>query len=163
MYRRRISFVALFAVVFALVIGTTGAARADNGYPYPGTMVVKTDKSFADLRASLEAAIAANKMGLVTQASASAGAAARGVTIPGNMVIGVYRNDFAVRMLAASVPAGVEAPLRYYLTENPDGSASLTYRTPSAVFKPYGSTELDRMAQELDAIFAKIAADATRR
>ena len=81
-------------------------------------------------------------------------------TIPGNMVVGVYRPDFAVRMLDASVAAGIEAPLRFYITENADGTATLTYRKPSAVFAPYGVPALDEMAKELDAIFAKIAADA---
>ena len=78
------------------------------------------------------------------------------------MVIGVYRNDFAVRMLEASVPAGIEAPLRFYLTENADGTATLSYRAPSAVFKPYGSAELDAMASKLDPIFARIAAQAAQ-
>jgi uncharacterized protein (DUF302 family) len=147
----------LFTVLFA-----AGQARADQGYPYPGMMVTTTAKSFTALSRDLEAAIAANKMGLVTQASASAGASRRGVTIPGNMVLGVYRNDFAVRMLSASVPAGIEAPLRFYVTENTDGTATLAYRRPSAVFAPYGSADLDAMATELDTIFAQIAADAAQ-
>jgi uncharacterized protein (DUF302 family) len=101
-------------------------------------------------------------MFVVTRASASKGAAGRGITIPGNMVLGVYRNDFAVRMLEASVPAGIEAPIRFYVTENSDGTASLGYRTPSAVFAPYedGGASLAALAGELDAIFAAIAADA---
>ena len=82
------------------------------------------------------------------------------VEIPGNGVYGVFRNDFAVRMLRASVPAGIEAPLRIYVTEYADGTSRLTYRKPSAVFKPYGSADLDGMAAELEEIFAKIIADA---
>ena len=102
-------------------------------------------------------------MGVVTRASASAGAAGRGVKIPGNMVVGVYRNDFAVRMLEASVPAGIEAPIRFYLTENADGTATLSYRAPSVVFAPYkGGDKLKALAGELDGIFAKIAADAVK-
>jgi uncharacterized protein (DUF302 family) len=97
---------------------------------------------------------------VVTTASASAAAKARGITIPGNAVLGVFRPDFAVRMLAASVPAGIEAPLRFYLTENDDGTATLTYRKPSAVFAPYGSAALDAMAGELDAIWSRIVTDA---
>lgn len=96
------------------------------------------------------------------KASASQGAAARGVKIPGNAVIMVFRNDYAVRMLEASVPAGIEAPLRFYVTENADGKASLTWRAPSAIFAPYGSAPLDKMAHELDPIFAAIARDAVR-
>ena len=69
---------------------------------------------------------------------------------------------FAVTKASASVEAGIEAPLRFYLTEDGDGTATLTYRTPSAVFARYGSAELDAMAAELDAIFAAIADAAVR-
>lgn len=136
------------------------AARADNPAPYPGTVTVKTAHPFDTLVARLEKAIADNKMGLVAQASASRGAAGRGVKIPGNVVLMVFRNDYAVRMLEASVPAGIEAPVRIYVTENADGTASITYRAPSAVFAPYGSAKLDAMARELDPIFERIVKDA---
>lgn len=125
----------------------------------PETETVKTEKSFEQLVDALKGAVEANGMFVVTQACASCGAAKRGITIPGNMVLGVYRNDFAVRMLAASVPAGYEAPIRFYVTENDDGSASLTYRMPSDVFAPYGSADLDAMAGELDQIWQKIIDD----
>ncbi|MCZ7654610.1 MAG: YeeE/YedE thiosulfate transporter family protein [Rhodocyclaceae bacterium] len=75
-------------------------------------------------------------MGLVASASASRGAAARGVKIPGNMVLMVFRNDYAVRMLAASVAAGIEAPLRLYLTENADGSTTISYVRPARCSRP---------------------------
>jgi len=108
----------------------------------------------------LDQAVKDNKMGLVTQASATLGAKkALNKTIPGNMVVGVYRPDFAVRMLEASVPAGIEAPLRLYVTEQSDGTAMLTYRAPSAVFAPYEVGALDEMAAELDVIFEQIVGD----
>ncbi|WP_020591784.1 DUF302 domain-containing protein [Kiloniella laminariae] len=137
-------------------------ARADQGFPQDGMVVIKTDKVFPVLVADLETAIKDNKMGLVTRASASAGAAGQGITIPGNMVVGVYRNDFARRMLEASLPAGIEAPIRFYLTENEDKTANLTYQKPTAVFAPYGNADLDVMAAELDVIFASIAKGATK-
>ena len=56
--------------------------------------------------------------------------------------------------------AGIEAPLRFYVTQNSDDTAQLSYRRPSDVFKPYGNAELDAMATELDIIFSKIAKDA---
>ncbi len=135
---------------------------ADNPAPYPGTVTVKSPYGFDALVARLEKAIADHGMGLVAQASASRGAAARGVKIPGNAVLMVFRNDYAVRMLEASVPAGIEAPLRLYVTENADGSASITYRRPSAVFGPYGNAKLDALAKELDPVFEKIVTDAVR-
>ena len=154
---------ALCAACCLLAVMTVAPADADTATPYPGTVVRKTALPFGDLRIRLEAAIEKNGMFVVTSASASAGAKARGLTIPGNLVLGVYRNDFAVRMLAASVPAGIEAPLRFYLTEKADGTATLTYRKPSAVFAPYGSADLDVMAKELDLIWARIVGDAIGR
>ena len=145
--------------VLVVVAVATPVAWSETATPYAGTEVRKTSLTFGDLRRRLEAAIAKNGMFVVTSASASAGAKARGLTIPGNMVLGVFRNDFAVRMLEASVPAGIEAPLRFYLTENADGTATLTYRTPGAVFAPYGNAMLDAMAKELDALWAKIVQD----
>ena len=109
---------------------------------------------------ALNGAIKDNGMFTVSKASASAGAKRRGIDIAGNMVIGVFRNDFAVRMLAASIEAGIEAPLRYYITDDGDGTATLTYRTPSAVFAPYENAALDDLAGELDVIFAAIAEQA---
>ena len=137
-----------------------GAALMAADAPYPGTRSVATRHGFDALVARVEAALSEHKMGLVAKASASSGAAARGVKIPGNAVLMVFRNDYAVRMLQASVPAGIEAPLRLYVTENADGTASLSYRTPSAVFAPYHSGQLDQMAKELDPIFERIVRDA---
>lgn len=151
--------VQVFSLIGALIIATfsvTFPALAASAPPYPGTEIVETKFTFGQLRSRLEGAIEKNGMFVVTAASASAGAKHRGITIPGNLVLGVYRNDFAVRMLKASVPAGIEAPLRFYLTENSNGTATLTYRKPSAVFSVYGSADLDAMAAELDGIWAKI-------
>lgn len=143
------------AALFALA-ATVAAAP-------PETLAVKTPHGFDAAVQRTEQAIAANGMGLVASASASRGAAARGVKIPGNMVLMVFRNDYAVRMLAASVPAGIEAPLRLYLTEAPDGTTTIRYSRPSAVFAPYGNAALDAMAKELDPVFDKIVHDAAGR
>jgi uncharacterized protein (DUF302 family) len=64
-------------------------------------------------------------------------------------------------MLKASIPAGIEAPLRFYITENSNKTASLSYKTPTSVFAPYKIDDLTKMAAELDTIFAAIARDAT--
>ncbi len=145
----------VFVFLVAAILAVPALAVPD------GTRVLPTIHTFNVLVQRLQQAVADNGMGLVSQASASAGAARRGVTIPGNYVAGVFRNDFAVRMLGASVPAGIEAPIRFYVTENADGSASLSYKTPTAVFAPYdGGPELQALGAELDALFAKIAAQA---
>ncbi|MDP6691410.1 MAG: DUF302 domain-containing protein [Alphaproteobacteria bacterium] len=147
-------------VLFVVLALLPLPGQADQGYPHDGMQVLASQKNFKALFNDLDAAVRKHRMGVVARASASMGAARRGIEIPGNAVYGVFRNDFAVRMLRASVAAGIEAPLRFYLTQNADGTARLSYRRPSAVFKPYGSAELDAMAGELDVIFAKIARDA---
>lgn len=152
---------ALWAVLGTLVPGVLIAVPSRAQTPLPGTQAIQTEYGFDALVDRVEKAVAKHKMGLVAQASASRGAAARGVKIPGNAVLMVFRNDYAVRMLKASVPAGIEAPLRIYITENADGTASLTYRTPSSVFAPYRNKALDEMAKELDGIFESIVRDAT--
>lgn len=138
-------------------------ASAQTATPLQGTRTVTSGYGFDKLASRPEKAIEANKMGLVAQASASRGAASRGVKIRGNLVLMVFRNDYAVKMLAASIPAGIEAPLGVYLAENADGTTSVTWRDPSAVFAPYGSAELSAMAKELDPVFGKIVRAATSR
>ena len=148
----------ILLAVLASPLVAPQAQEARNGWS-----VIPTGHSYGTLVERLDAAVTANKMGLVTRASATKGAAKLGKTIPGNMVVGVYRPDFAIRMLDASVAAGIEAPIRFYITEQDDGTATLSYKHPSAVFAPYedGGQALKDMAAELDAIFAKIAAEAT--
>ena len=54
----------------------------------------------------------------------------------------------------------IEAPIRFYVTEDPDGGATLSYKAPSFVFSPYlseGGEGLAEVASELDAIFSRIA------
>ena len=148
------------ALATIALLASVGSAYAQAA-ALPGTHTLASKHSFSTLVSRVEAAVAQQKMGLVATASASAGAAGRGIKIPGNTVLMVFRNDYAVRMLQASVPAGIEAPIRFYVTENADGTASLTYRTPSAVFAPYQSDKINAMATELDPIFERIARDAT--
>lgn len=144
----------IFAMIFTMSL--TAAAPA-----FGGEMpLFRTKAPFLQAEKNLTAAIKKNKMGLVSKASATHGAAAIGVKIKGNRVFGVYHPRFAVRMLRASIPAGIEAPIRIYLYENADGTATITYKKPSDVFRPYESADLDKMAAELDAIFAKIVQDA---
>ena len=150
----RIIAIALIALAMPVFAQAASPAERD------GWRVHKTPHAFSDLVKRLNDAVKAEKMGLVTRASASAGAKNQGYTIPGNMIVGVYRNDFARRMLEASVAAGIEAPIRFYLTEDDDGTSTLSYKMPSTVFAPYmeeGGEALAALASELDGVFATIA------
>ncbi|WP_040439765.1 DUF302 domain-containing protein [Roseibium aggregatum] len=150
----------LLALVFITSLLAAGLARADGLSGREGWQVLPTEKSYTTLVDDLKSAITDEGMLAVTQASASDGAKGRGITIPGNRVIGVYRNDYAVRMLEASVAAGIEAPIRFYVTENADGTATLSWKTPGFVFAPYmeeGGPALQELAGELDQVFLSIA------
>ena len=131
--------------------------------PHPGIEIIETGKNYQTLLADLKAAVTANKMGVVTEAGPTETARERGETIPGNRVVGVFRNDFAVTIIRAAPAAMIEPPVRFMVMEEPDGTASLAYKVPSSVFAPYmdeGGDALKGAAAELDTIFAAIAAEA---
>lgn len=140
-------------------------AFAGSVSPRDGWAVHDTAYSYADLLARTKAAVKDNGMFVVTEAGPTEAAKGRGFTIPGNRVLGVYRNDFAVRAVRLSAAAMIEAPIRLYVTEDADGSATLSYKTPSHVFAPYldeGGADLKALGAELDGLFATIAAAAVK-
>jgi uncharacterized protein (DUF302 family) len=133
--------------------------------PRPGWVVIPTSKDHGALLSDLKMAVKANGMGVVTQAGPTATAKKRGIVIPENRVVGVFNNNYAVKILATSTAAMIEAPVRFYITENSDGTATLSFKTPAHVFAPYldeGGTELESLAGDLDRIFEAIALEATR-
>ncbi len=148
----------LRAALASLILLLPAVAHGEAGPP--GLVDLPTGYGYSVLLDRLDKAVAAADMTVVARASATIGAAQRGITIPGNAVVMVFRNDFAVRLLAASLPAGIEAPLRFYVTEGTDGHATLHYRRPSAVLAPYGAPAVDQIAAELDPIFDRVARDA---
>jgi len=154
--RRHILASLTLGVAPVVTAPVSARAQIDGGY-----RVVASKRPFAKLEEALAAAIKAAGMNAVTRASASDGAQARGVAIRGDAVFGVFRNDFAVRMLAANVDAGIEAPVRLHLVEEADGTSSIRYRLPSSVFGQYDGDAIKAIGRELDPIFAKIVADAT--
>lgn len=154
---RRFGF-ALIAI-FGMSHGTFAQEARD------GWITMDSPHSYSTLVSRTRDAVKTADINLVTQASASDGARGAGFDIPGNRVLGLFRNDYARRMLAASIPAGIEAPIRMYVTETDDGQGRLSWKTPSAVFAPYidsAAPDLEILATELDLIFEGIAATATR-
>lgn len=141
-------------------------AWAGDLQPREGWVVHSTTQTFDELTKSVKTAVQANGLIVVTQAGPTKAAANRGITIPGNRVIGVFNNDFAVRVLETSTAAMIEAPIRLYVTENNDGTATLSYKQPSHVMSPYideGGAALTSIAQELDDKFQAITEDATKQ
>ena len=154
----------LFVLVAALFVA--GQALAGSIAPRDGWAVHDTDKPFGQLVDDLKAAAKAEGLFVVTQAGPTAAAKRRGITIPGNRVIGVFNNKYAVRVIRLSVPAMIEAPIRFYVTEDDDGTATLSYKTPSHVFAPYtgeAGADLKAVATELDGVFDAIATQAVAK
>jgi uncharacterized protein (DUF302 family) len=133
-------------LALALSTAPLAAQTVADMAPRDGWEVLPTTKSYDDLVAATKDAVAANGLAVVT----------------GNRVIGAFNNVFAVRILEMSTAAMIEAPIRLYVTENTDGTATLSYKRPSTVFAPYMAEAggLDAAAAELDTIFAAIAAAA---
>lgn len=131
--------------------------------PRDGWVVKRTDQDYETLVESVQQAAEDNDMGPVTEAGPTEAAADRDIKIPGNRVIGVFNNKFAVRILRASTAAMIEAPIIMYVTENEDGTASLSYKKPTYVYRPYmeeGGKDLEKAAEDLDDAFEEVAADA---
>ncbi len=163
--RPSLPFKSGFLAIAAIVLLSLAAPASAEMIKAEGWKSHASKHGYKTLVKRLDAAAKANKMGVVTRASATVGAKmVLKKDIPGNMVVGLYHPRFAVPMLEASIPAGIEAPIRIYLTENSDGTATLSYKMPSFVFAPYmaeGGDKLKSIASELDAIFEAIATATT--
>ncbi len=165
MTHRKTFLTAISLIVFLFLLGAGPlSARAAGLVPRDGWVMLETDYSLPELAQRVETAAGDRQLGVVTRASATVGAKqVLGVDIPGNMVMGLFHPRFAVRMLDASVAAGIEAPIRLYLTENDDGTTTLSYKEPGYVFSPYmaeGGPALEALVKELDELFAALAAQA---
>lgn len=147
----------LISALFASAVGADELAKR------PGWEMFHSDKTYDALLNDVRSAVKSVGLVVVTQAGPTKAAAARGIQIPGNRVIGVFNNDYAVRVLDLSVAAMIEAPIRLYVTETSTGLAHLSYKRPSHVFAPYvneGGGELLRISRELDQKFLAIAQQA---
>lgn len=155
---------AILALALSLTTAVAAAQTVADMSPRSGWRMIDTDMPYSDLLGRLRAAIPDAGMALVTEAGPTEAAAGRGISIPGNRVVGVFNNDFAVRILAQSTPAMIEAPIRFYVTESGDGTATISWKIPSLVLAPYieeAGPELAAIAAELDAKFEEIAKAAT--
>lgn len=163
----RLRFIRPAALVASAVMATAllSAPAVAEITARPGWEIHASQKDFATLLADLKAAIKDQGLGVVTEAGPTGAAAARGITIPGNRVVGVFANDYSVEILSLSTAAMIEAPIRFYVTENADGTATLSYKTPTYVFTPYlpeAGEKLAAVAARLDTTFAAIATSALR-
>lgn len=157
---RRLILPALLAGLLLMPAYAGAGQDIDTVKPRQGWVVHDSDKSYSELVDAVKAAAKDSDLGVVTEAGPTPTAAKRDIKIPGNRVIGLFNNKYAVRILHDSTAAMIEAPIRMYVTEAPDGTATLSYKRPSAIYKPYmagGGDDLKQAATALDKDFAAIA------
>jgi uncharacterized protein (DUF302 family) len=110
-----------------------------------------------DAAEKLIAAIAAFPMGLAAHINGQANCAGKGIDVPADQILEVFRPDYAVKVWAADKAAGIDIPLRIHLYAQ-DGRTWIAHRTASETFRPYANARLDTLGGELDAIFESILA-----
>lgn len=154
--------VRLALAALLLTLAVLSPAGAENRTPYSGTVTVASGKPFLSYVGALETAIGGHGFNMVGLACATCAAESLGVKVPGNRVFLFFKPPYAVRMLEASTAAGIEAPIRLYVTERPDGTAEVTYRLPSHVFGAYQVPALDALGADLDRDVASILAAAAK-
>lgn len=103
----------------------------------------------------LTAAVAAVPMGLVAHINGQANCLKKGIEVPFDQILEVFRPDFAVKVWTADKRAGLDIPIRIHVCEA-GGATWVACRLPSAVFAPYGNAALTALGGELDAIFLRI-------
>ncbi len=104
----------------------------------------------------LSEAVAAFPMGLVAHINGQANCAKRGVQVPADQILEIFRPDFAVRVWKAEKAAGIDIPLRIHCYDAGGGHTVVAFRTAQEVFAPYANPELDKIGQELDVIFTEL-------
>lgn len=105
----------------------------------------------------LVAAIAAYPMGLVAHINGQVNCAKKGIAVPSDQILEVFRPDYAVKVWAAEKAAGIDIPLRIHLYES-GGRTWVAHHPASEVFQAYVNPQLDVLGGELDAIFNQLLA-----
>jgi uncharacterized protein (DUF302 family) len=68
----------------------------------------------------------------------------------------------AMQMTRESLGAGLYAPLRIYVSRVGDGETAIDYDLPSSLFAQFKNTEVDKVADQLDAKLEKLVVAAFR-
>jgi uncharacterized protein (DUF302 family) len=119
------------------------------------TFTVNIDADTA--AAKLTEAAQAVPMGVLAHLNGQANCAKKGITVPADQILEIFRPDFAIRVWQAHKPAGIDIPLRIHLYDA-DGKTVVNFRTAGEVFAPFASPALDAIAGDIDPIFTRILA-----
>lgn len=107
--------------------------------------------------AKLTEAAQAVPMGVLAHINGQANCAKKGIVVPADQILEIFRPDFAIRVWQAHKPAGIDIPLRIHLYDA-GGKTVVSFRTAREVFAPYASPSLDAIAGDIDPIFTRILA-----
>ena len=107
--------------------------------------------------AKLTEAAQAEPMGVLAHINGQANCAKKGIVVPADQILEIFRPDFAIRVWQAHKPAGIDIPLRIHLYDA-GGKTVVSFRTAREVFAPYASPSLDAIAGDIDPIFTRILA-----
>jgi uncharacterized protein (DUF302 family) len=119
------------------------------------TFTVSLDADTA--AAKLTAAAQAVPMGVLAHLNGQANCAKKGINVPADQILEIFRPDFAIRVWKAHKPAGIDIPLRIHLYDM-EAKTMVSFRTAKEVFAPYAKPELDAIAADIDTLFAGILA-----
>jgi uncharacterized protein (DUF302 family) len=101
--------------------------------------------------------IAAAPLALVAHINGQANAAKRGLQVPADQILEVFRPDFAVRVWAADKRAGIDIPLRIHVYDA-GGATVVAHRPPSEIFRAYANPSLDEVVADLAPLLARVFA-----
>ncbi|CAN5471660.1 MAG: DUF302 domain-containing protein [Rubrobacteraceae bacterium] len=121
------------------------------------------DSPFDEVVEAIIASIESSGMLLVADIDVRKNAAKRGIELTGNRILEVSRLDYAARIWAMEIEAGVDIPIRIHVHEDEGGGVTVRCRTPLEVLSRHGNDELTLFAAELDPVFEKIVCDPMRR
>jgi uncharacterized protein (DUF302 family) len=106
---------------------------------------------------TLVESIAAAPLALVAHINGQANAAKRGLSVPPDQILEVFRPDLAVRVWEADKRAGIEIPLRIHVYESA-GRAVVSHRPPSEIFGRYDNAALNEISRDLAPLFERVFA-----
>lgn len=103
----------------------------------------------------LTAAALALPTGVVAHINGQANCAKKGIEVPADQILEIFRPDLAVRVWAAEKRAGIEIPIRIHVYAEGE-TTWVACRLPSDIFAPYGNSALSAVGTDADALFRRI-------
>ena len=81
----------------------------------------------------------------------------------GNRILEVFRPDYAVKVWAMEIEAGVDIPVCLHVHEDAGGGVTARHRAPGGVFSRHGNDALTTFGAEPDPVFEEISGAPMRR